>query len=237
MATLKQKINWMLERLTGYALVKAPPDYIRWLRSQRINTIIDVGANEGQFVESIRRYFPEAVIHSFEPLPEVFAPLKYRFAHDKRLIVHNCALGDRTGTAELYHNSFSPSSSLLPMHERHVEAFPHTGHATRTTITLKRLDDLFEGMETTPPILLKIDVQGAESAVLEGAVRTLGHVLAVIMELSYTELYVGQKLRDEMVAMMEGYGFMYAGDIEYLSDSSGRRLQADGLFVRPKAYR
>ena len=59
----------------------------RWLHNFHFKTIIDIGANEGQFSDKMRILFPEAEIFAFEPLPEVFERLKSNFSRDDRHLV------------------------------------------------------------------------------------------------------------------------------------------------------
>src|SRR5258705_4321349 len=90
-----------------------------WLRAIGINTILDIGANTGQFAQRIRRVLPDAMIYSFEPLPDCFEQLKGNLASCVNFRAFNFALGDRTGELMFQRNEYSPSSSFLRMADLH----------------------------------------------------------------------------------------------------------------------
>ena len=91
-----------------------------------IKTILDIGANIGQSVVTFRQAFPEAIIHAFEPLHDCFKELSERVVGIKGLVLHNVAIGDKSGSISFDQNEFSASSSALPMTKEHVANFPQT---------------------------------------------------------------------------------------------------------------
>jgi len=240
---IKKGVKKAIEQATGYTIIhtselydRKTPDYIRWLQTQSINTIIDVGANDGLFLKSIQPFFPESAIHTFEPLKDVFEKLRENNSANERIVFHNCALGSRDGDAVIHRSEFSPSSSLLSMTSSHKDAFPFTKKVFEEKIIVKRLDDVLADYEIQKNVLLKIDVQGFEDQVIKGARKTLQNVFAIIIELSYLELYKGQPLSGEIETLLDKMGFMHVGDVGYLNDPAGKRLQGDGLFVVKKLY-
>ena len=80
--------------------------------------------------------------------------------------------------------------------------------------------------------LLKIDTQGYEDEVLAGAGDLIGEFAAVQLELSFVELYTGQRLFDDFYDHMRSRGYRLHILEPGFSDPSGRMLQCDGLFVR-----
>jgi hypothetical protein len=121
------------------------------------------------------------------------------------------------------------------MADLHRQAFPQTERQTKITVPVARLDDYLDRIDLQPPVLLKLDVQGYEAAVLRGATQTLARVDFLLCELSFAELYAGQPLFDEIHALLTGQGFRYAGSLDsMLSPLDGSILQADGLFLREK---
>ncbi len=130
---IKQLINGALG-VTGYEIRHTPSvanemarGKYRWLQERRIATVLDIGANVGQFAEMMRAVFPRAAIHSFEPLGACCSILARKKPSLEPMFIYPVALGKVDGVATMYHNDFSASSSLLPMTGRHREAFPHTG--------------------------------------------------------------------------------------------------------------
>ena len=91
-----------------------------------IRTVLDVGANRGQFARQAALSFPKAMSHSFEPLAVCEPPLRELAAQFPQLRPHFVALGAVSGVTEMFQNDYSPSSSFLPMQDRHREIWPKT---------------------------------------------------------------------------------------------------------------
>jgi FkbM family methyltransferase len=194
-------------------------------------TVLDVGGHHGQFTLFALERFPQAKIITFEPQAEGIEKIRGAIAGDARVTIHNYALSDHAGTAELHISKRSDSSSLLPIGEGQTTAYPGTEEATTEEIALETLDNLL----TEPlagPVLLKIDVQGAELSVLRGAEKTLAAVDSIFVECSFVELYEGQALANEVIEFLADRGFRIAGVFGPAYDADGRCLQADVLFAR-----
>ncbi|NJM49203.1 MAG: FkbM family methyltransferase, partial [Alkalinema sp. RU_4_3] len=148
--------------------IEAGLENLTWLKSYEIKTVLDIGANTGQFAEKARRLFPGAKIYSFEPLASCYQALIGYFEGVEGFQAFNFALGDRSGEAEIFCCDYSPSSSMLPMGEVHKAAFPYTKDQTVQKIQIRRLDDLADQLELRRPLLVKMDVQGFEDRVIAG---------------------------------------------------------------------
>jgi FkbM family methyltransferase len=202
-----------------------------WLRALPIRTVLDIGANEGQFAAEIRDLLPEAFIYSFEPLRDAHAALVSRMRGDGRFRAFNFALGAKDSRALIHRSRFSPSSSLRPMLELHTAAWPHTTEAAVEEIEVRRLDSL--GIEPETELLVKIDVQGFEDEVIGGGRGMLARAAYVITEVSFARLYEGQPLFEDIYRLLAAMGFEYRGALSQLLDPrDGRPLQADAFFVR-----
>jgi FkbM family methyltransferase len=196
--------------------------------SDSIRTVVDVGASRGQFALFAIERWPAAAVHCFEPLPTAADALA-RHLRD-RVDLYRIALGATTGPTTLNIAERDDSSSLLAQKLQRQE-FPGTGDVTTVEVRLARLDDAL----TKPivrPALLKLDVQGYEAAVLRGATRTLAKIDEILCECSFVELYEGQPLAAEVVALLHAAGFtlVQVGTPAY--GTSGQPLQADFLFRR-----
>ena len=204
-----------------------------WLRRMGIRTVVDIGANIGQFAETARLAFPEASLHCFEPLPACFAKLSRRLAGTPGVFLHNMALADTSGMWAMTQNPFSPSSSLREMNATHVREFPWTAGGEQLSVPVSTLDGALADVQLALPLLVKIDVQRTEDLVIAGGRGTLGQAMVVIVETSFESLYKGQPLFDEIYHLMCVDGFAYRGSLGQLtSPQNGRVLQADSLFVR-----
>lgn len=214
-------------------------DSWRILQSHRFPLILDIGANEGQFAEMARQLWPNAPIHCFEPLPDVCTELKRRTAGLTGVAVHNIGLSDRAGPQSMYRSDFSPSSSLLPMAELHRSEWPQSSGQTQVEVRLERLDDwaAAHAAELSPGLLIKIDVQGFERAVIDGGADTLRLARFVVAEVSFSELYVDQPLFEHIDARMRELGFVYRGSVEqYFNRARDRILFADAIFENTKGF-
>lgn len=194
-------------------------------------TVLDVGGHHGQFTLFALERFPQAQVVTFEPQAEGVAKIRQAVGGDARVRILNYALSDSAGKAELHISKRSDSSSLLPIGEGQTTAYPGTEEATTELIELETLDALLPD-PPKGPVLLKIDVQGAELSVLRGAEQTLKSVDAIFVECSFVELYEGQALANEVIEFLAERGFRIAGVFGPAYDADGRCLQVDALFKR-----
>ena len=161
--------------------------------------VLDVGAHIGQSNHLFRRLFPAATIWSFEPDPESFAALS---AAVDPTLPGGCvrlALADRDGTAAFHRNPIGHTSSLLARSEASRDSIDLAraraegrGSALpvdRIEVPVGRLDGWCDAQGITAVDLLKIDVQGAEVAVLSGAAGVLDRTVTVAVEISFFDLY------------------------------------------------
>jgi FkbM family methyltransferase len=223
--------------LLGLDLVRYNPRYslgeYAYVASLDIKTVIDVGAHTGEFARMIKTILPEAAIYSFEPLKREFESLQQQMQNGAGFMAFNCAVGDRNETVEIHRSSYAQSSSLRRMTQLHKDAFPVSAGHSVEMVEVKRLDDVLRGFGLKPEILIKIDVQGYEDKVIAGAPETIDKAKAIIVEVSFRELYEGQPLFETIFEMLSAKGFKYMGNLyQLLNPVDGAPLQADALFVR-----
>lgn len=209
-------------------------EYQAWtlLQHRPIASVLDIGANEGQFAAIARRLWPHAQIHSFEPLPAVHDRLLRTLHGLGDAHAHKLALSDRAGRTAMHASAFSPSSSLLPMAELHRREWPESAQHSSVEVTLARLDDWATAHRiAVGPQLIKIDVQGHEKAVIDGGRQTIRCAEIVVLEVSFYEFYERQPLFADIFDTMRELGFVYRGNIEQFRSRDGRRvLYADAVF-------
>lgn len=224
--------GWKLEALNSYNDDKFHLMLvIKWLN---IQYIIDVGANRGQFGSDVYSSGYEGSILSIEPLSEAWAILKQQTASRKNWHVHDrCALGEigKLGIINIAENL--DSSSILDMMDRHIHAAPWAQYTNTESCEVRRLDDIFFALDRPQgPVLLKIDSQGYEYNILQGAQKSLKEIAAVITEVSLVELYRDQRLWLEVVDLMDKSGFSIWSVIKGFVDyRNGQSLQLDVIFV------
>jgi FkbM family methyltransferase len=197
------------------------------------NTILDIGANRGMFTKTSHYVFPDAKIYAFEPLANCYAELKALKTSIPNLETYEVALSDHAGETVIHKSNYDYSSSLLVMGELHKDAFPHTTGVITESIRMENLDGILGEKELQRPMLMKIDVQGYEKFVLDGAVQTLNRCDVIICEMSVLALYKDQALFHDIYIQLIGAGFKYAGNIgELVNPKTSAILQVDGLFIR-----
>ncbi len=200
-----------------------------------VDLILDVGANAGQFALQFRSLGYKGRLVSFEPLSSAHAKLEKAARRDSRWTVHpRCAIGAQDGEAEINIAGNSVSSSILPMMESHVSASAGSAYIGVEKSSMFRLDTVAPPyLEKAHKPFLKIDTQGYEWQVLDGAGFILPRMSGVLCELSLVPLYEGQRLWLEIIRRLEDEGFTLWSIHRGFSDPrDGRTLQADALFFR-----
>ncbi len=205
------------------------------IQTHRIDTIIDVGANDGGYGKLLRRGRFNGSIVSFEPLEHEHARLAMIAKGDEKwFIAPRMALGSENREVDIHVAGNSASSSILPMNRRHEEAAPESRYVGVQRVPMRRLDDVaHSAIEQGRRLMLKIDTQGFEMSVLAGAEKLLPRISGVQLELSMVPLYDGQILYLEMIQWMLARGFELWSVIPgFVDPKSARMLQFDGVFFR-----
>lgn len=209
----------------------------RLLAYHNIDLVFDVGANIGQYAKLLRELGYSGRIVSFEPLSSAYSQLKAVSKKDPLWeIAPQTAIGNQEGEIVINIAGNSYSSSALPMLDAHLESAPESAYSGSETVKLSRLDTLAKDYikSETKSIFLKIDVQGLEKQVLEGATAILPLVKGIKLELSLVPLYEGQVLFKEMIDIIEKLGYeLYGIEPGFTAEKTGRVLQMDGIFFKP----
>lgn len=204
------------------------------LSPYRFDSIVDVGANKGQFAVFARHTFPQAQIISFEPLENPARLFKSIFESDPRTRLVRAAVGTERGTLSINVAAKDDSSSPLGVSDIQAKTF-----GTRIVDTVEvpcgPLSDYLQEGDLGVSNLLKIDTQGFELQVLRGAESVLGRFSVIYCELSFVELYTGQALASEVISFLHEHRFNVAGVYNISSGQKSQQLQADVLFVREGA--
>jgi len=207
----------------------------RILRYTVPDLVLDVGANAGQYGESLRRCGYRGRIVSFEPLSQAYALLSRASAGDPLWAVGpRVALGAEEADLVMNVSANMLSHSLLPMLSAHLDAAPDSGYVGTERVMVRRLDDAAAPyLQDAARIFLKIDTQGYEDRVLTGAHETLDRVIALQLELSLVPLYGEQSLFLEITDQLRSLGYdLFAIVPGFVDPRTGQTLQIDGVFTR-----
>jgi FkbM family methyltransferase len=200
--------------------------------SRPLSTVIDIGANRGQFSLAVRAASPSCSIVAFEPLPGPAAVFRTVFKADVRTRFIQAAVG-QVSTSQLMHVSGrDDSSSLLEISSLQEAIFPGTEEISTITVTVGPLSDFFDPAEIKAPALLKLDVQGFELQALIGCESLISQFDYVYCECSFIELYSGQGLAPEVIRWLDKRHFELCGVFNTSFDRVGQPIQADLLFRR-----
>jgi FkbM family methyltransferase len=208
---------------------------MRQLFVHQIDVVFDVGANTGQFAQQLRDAGFHGRIVSFEPSTAAHSVLSKRARREANwIIAPRMALGDHDGTISLNLAGNSVSSSVLPMLPSHASAAPESRYTGSETADLRTLDSVSKEFVTdTERIFLKLDVQGFEYNVLQGAEQFLSRAVGIQIELSLVPLYDGEHLFHPMLHDLEERGYeMWSLIPGFVDPGTGRLLQLDAIFFR-----
>jgi len=231
-----------IARMLGVELLRFSPGTSDTARMQRIffhhkiDLVLDVGANIGQYAKHLREFGYTGKIVSFEPLSSAHSKLIAASKKDPLWeVAPRIAIGNMDGNIKINIAKNSFSSSALPMLDSHLNAAPESAYIDSEIVDLHKLDSIaprfIDG--NAKSIYLKIDVQGFEMRVLEGAAGLLPRIKGVQLELSLVPLYEGEHLFRDMLDKLDKLGYeLYAVIPGFTDMKSGRLLQLDGIFFR-----
>lgn len=215
--------------LSSFHLIQAVGEY-----ANAFGTILDIGANVGQFSIAAAQKFPKSEIISFEPVPNTFIKLKTNTKRFPNVRIYNFALGNQEGDIEFYENNYSHASSVLPISVFQKTNFPKTAVTKKIKVPIKKIEKLFYGKKLQGPILMKLDVQGFEKDVIEGAGELIHQIDYLLFETSFIQMYDGEPLFSEMHDFMNSIGFRLVAPVGFLQSEKSIILQMDMLYKRVK---
>lgn len=233
-----------LLRSAGYELRRSesaelvPNRIVKMLHEHGVRTVLDVGANQGQYAADLFDHGYAGGIVSFEALPSAWNLLASRASgRPAWKVAGRCALSDRNGELQFHQSQNSVSSSLLPMADAHRQAAPESEAIAVLQVQSHTLDDYLASHPIELPAFLKLDVQGAEMLVLQGAGSALREkIIGVQLELSLRTLYQGQPLYWQLDAFLRSLRFECWELLpEFYDPRTWRRLQYDGIYFKETA--
>jgi FkbM family methyltransferase len=221
---------------TGLTVIRYPThDQKRRIlayKNFKIDTLLDVGANSGQYAGLIRELGFKGTIHSFEPTTAAFTFLDKKAKNDKTWHVHKLAVGSTPGEIEINISQNTFSSSILEIEALHVSSAPESRYISKETVKIDTIDNIIPEIIKDPAsVYLKIDTQGYEAEVLKGAEKNLPKIKCIQLEMSMVPLYKHEWLFEEMMDYLKKKNFaLYTIEPEFYNTSTGQLLQADAIF-------
>jgi len=199
-----------------------------------ISRVVDVGANEGQWLSALLRFVSVDEVDAFEPNPPVFKRLQARMAGRPEVRCHPEAAGARREKLTIHTAEQSEFSSFLEVSDlvRHEYGERAGEVAKEFEVQVVPLDDALDGGEVID--LLKIDVEGFQPAVLAGAKETLRRTRVVLIEAYFVSHFKGDVTFGELSRLLiEEHGFEFWNLAVPMYGASGRSMWADAVFVNP----
>ncbi|ULK97080.1 FkbM family methyltransferase [Bradyrhizobium sp. I71] len=220
-------------RSTGYEIRRHHPNLAEFLQSRSVGLVLDVGANEGQFVDDLRSQGYAGRIVSFEPVLDVFKRLEKRCEADQKWDCRNIALGDVNGVIQINVSKNTAMSSIVNQTEIGRNSIYESEVVRVDKVRIATLDSIFEEF-AGERVFLKVDTQGFEQSVLRGGVNALHTLLGVQLELPLIHLYEDTWKFDEAVRFMREAGFTLSQlrPVTYYSRDPASLLEVDCLFRR-----
>lgn len=192
-------------------------------------TLIDVGANVGQFGVDMRNSGFKGPILSYEPVKSIYYNLGKTIINSQPWEIINSGLGSSNQRLKInVSNNSGLSSSILFIADSHIAAFPDSYTVNVEEIQICTLDDEIDRLQLDPArIVLKIDAQGFESEILQGGKRSIPLIPHLLLEISLIQLYEGEKTFFEMVVLLDKLGHQVIDIHRGTQIKSGQLLQVD----------
>ena len=236
--TAKQAVQRVLHRL-GLDVRWHVPRPVHALSTlldlYNVDTVFDIGASTGNSGQYLRNLGFGGRIVSFEPVSSVYRQLAARAANDPLWVCENVALGDEAGERRIHVSSAGGISSSLLVSTGHMET--HAPEIRMVGSETVRVETLHAMIERHYPegrrLFLKIDAQGSEKPIVQGAGSQLDRVVGMRIELSLVRSYEGAPLLADMLPYLAGLGYRLCGIEEAWSNRRTQEVyEVDAILCR-----
>lgn len=202
----------------------------RGLIDENPKTVIDVGANRGDFIKASKYLFPNAKIYAFEPQEEFYSVIK----NMPNVTAFNYGLWDKEGKSIFYKNKENTgSSSFLKPTKNYGELIGKIEDLSEVILLKKRFDKLNIAIER--PCFLKIDVEGAEEKVIRGFGNKLREIDVLQIEWFFKDIHENQMKLSKIMPLLEKYEFSGFVQIELVSEPGKTKpYVCDLIFFKDK---
>lgn len=214
------KLHRKIAKIFGYELIKRKKHptldthVINLINHYKIDLVLDVGANYGQFGSMLRREGYKGDIHSFEPVSHSFDNLKKTSLNDEKWFVHKLAMGAAHGKETINVSKASDMSSFLNPNDFGEERFKKIDVIDKEVVEVETIDGFLSRQITDfniKRILLKMDTQGYDLNVLEGSLNSIDYIAGILSEISLLPIYSGMPHYLDALRKYEDYGFVVTG--------------------------
>jgi FkbM family methyltransferase len=242
---MKEKINKYLRKFgaeihgIGYVQKLKNSDLKKneWSKQKELlggkaNIIFDVGANRGNTVIEYLKIFPNSMIHSFEPFPDSCSIFFEKHKDNSNVILNKCALSNKIGKAILNINNSVDTNSLLDSKKIGATSDKSCHTVGQIKIETNTIDNYCNDYKIKTIDILKIDVQGHEVEVLNGAINMLkaGNIKLIYTECYFRQQYIDQPLFHDISKFLYDYNFVFQ-DIYDPYYSKNSMLWCDSIFI------
>jgi FkbM family methyltransferase len=235
---IKNIIKWGLNKIGAQVTFKKNLWYLNDLQiiKNKIGkpdpVIFDIGACDGHFTFESQKYFPAAHIFSFEPFPDSYQMLVNNTKECEKISTHQLALSNSIGSTEFYVNASKATNSLLPA--KFTDSFidRHLVFEKKITVETTTIDAFVKQNKIEHIDILKLDVQGGELMIFQGAKEMLSgkRVKLIYSEIWFIEGYVGQPLYHDIASYLAGFGYLPFGIYNMHYRADGHFLWGDAIF-------
>jgi len=210
--------------------------FLRWIHP---TTILDVGANVGQYGRELRSLGYQGKIQSFEPFPPAFNTLQQVAAKSRPANAwqaHNFGLGEKEGKAVMNVSRDSCFNSLREPLPESTGLDARIAASTTVSVNIRTLEFVWRELNLSGEhVFLKMDTQGYELPILKGGMTVLEKISGIQLEVSLTPLYKNQPCVEEVVPFLRHCGFVIFGvwPGEGIRGKHKEIYEVDFLFVMP----
>jgi FkbM family methyltransferase len=219
-------------RTRGVQLDSALEEQLR-LAGDDVRVIFEVGAADGRDAAVYTARCPNADVHAFEPLPANFKKLAQRASNEPRIKAINKAVSDTNGKAEFHVTALDDASSLLAPTTTGATFDKYTKQVGTINIETITLDNYCIDNNIDRIDLLKMDAQGAELKILNGAAKLLDKrsISVIFTEVNFVDIYVGIALYHDIAHFLEEKDYVLHSLYNFHHDQNGKLTWADAIFV------
>ena len=223
-------INLLKKTIKSYLINHLSiPDIEASLKLLKINSfkpdsIFDVGAYQGDFAKLTQKIWSQSKVFCFEALSKKVILLEQLSKSNPNIKVIEGLIGNRNLDNVTFNESETASSVL----DEHISL-----DFTRSAKKMRTVDSCIAEFHLPYPDLLKIDTQGFEYEVLEGAKETLPHIQIILAELNFIDIHKNVRLASDVIRLLDDYNFVMYDITEIHRRPSDKAIwQTDFIFVK-----